>query len=796
MAMLSARPNAKGLLSAGNIDLSKRPVVKNPDGSISTVRSMSFNEDGREILVPTVSPDGKLLDEDQAIDLYHRTGQHLGMFDNPDDATAYAQTLHSQQEQMYAQPQEAPKMDRMQQLSTALVNADKAGDVEAAKTLANEIIRMRGEQNQPEQKSTPSGRHLTYEEGLAAMDAEGANGAVGTGLMGMAEGVPVLGPYIKSGLQKASAGLSSIFDGESYDTNLKQAQAITDESQRAHPVINTTGQVAGAVGSMVPLGATATGARLLGMAGPNLGARLVASGLSSGAISAADTAARGGDLHDAGWSGLIGGGIGAAVPVVGAGIEAGLRGIAGRAAPMISAITNPTREASRRVGVAVSRDAAANPGGVLTAADEATAQAANIPLVNADRGGEVTRALARSAANQSPEARAGIEKVASDRFGAQGQRAVDFLKRVTNGNVDDLALQEQIKLAAKTANKPAYDAAFKNPNARAVFTPALQELMQSPSIRAAVSKVPARSADRGAVQGFKELGNPFSVNSQGNYVLRQRADGSMVAPSLQFWDQVKVNLDSAIGKAKRGGDNPRVADLMGLKTKLVNELDYIVPQYQNARRGASAFFGAEDALEAGRNFAKSPRGIPEATKAFAKFTAPEREAFSTGYASELIDRIKTVGDRTNVINSIFKNQSTRESLELALGPQRARDVEAYVRVEDLADKLRGAMGNSTTARQLVELGIGAGGGYALTGGDWKGALSGALALKGARYLGERADAKVMENVAKLLTSDNPANLKLAVQQAAKNPAYMRALDSLSNKLGAPVRGAALAIGNQ
>lgn len=647
-----------------------------------------------------------------------------------------------------------------------------------------------------EQKPTPSGRHLTYEEGLAALQAEGGSGAVGTGMMGALEGIPVAGPYIKSGVQKAAAGISSLIDGESYDANLRQAQNLSDEAQRAHPTVNTVGQIGGAIGSMIPVGSTALGARALGLTGPSIGGRIVASGLSSGAISAADTAARGGDAHEAGWSGLIGGGIGAAIPVVGAGINAGIRGLGNRIGPAIASVTNPTSEASRRVGVAVTRDASASPAGVLTSADEAMAQKANIPLVNADRGGEVTRALARSAANQSPEARSAINNVANDRFSAQGQRSTDFLKKVTNGAVDDLGLQENIKIAAKAANRPAYDAAFKSPAAQAVFTPGLQELMQSPSIRSAVSKVPARSADRGAVQGFKEIGNPFSKNSQGAYVLRQKADGTLVAPTLQFWDQVKQNIDSAIGVAKRGGDNPRVADLTALKSKLVGELDNIVPQYQAARRGAAAFFGAEDSIEAGRNFAKSPRAIPEARKAFSKFSSAEREGFATGYASELIDRIKTVGDRTNVINSIFKNQSTRESLDLALGPQRAKEIEAYVRVEDLADRLRGAMGNSTTARQLVELGIGAGGGFALSGGDWKGALGGALALKGARYMGERADAKVMENVAKLLTSDNPGNLKLAVQQAAKVPGYMKALEALSERLGAPARGAALAIGNQ
>jgi hypothetical protein len=794
MAMLSAQPNAKGLLSAGNIDLSKRPVVKNPDGSVSTVRSMSFNEDGREILVPTVSPDGQLLDEDQAIDLYHRTGQHLGMFDNPDDATAYAQTLHSQQEQMYAQPQEAPKMDRMQQLSTALVNADKAGDVEAAKTIAAEIIRMRGAQKQPEeQKPTPSGRHLTYEEGLAAMDAEGANGAVGTGMMGALEGVPVIGPYAKSGLQKLSAGISSLIDGESYDTNLKQAQALTDEAQRAHPGINMTGQVAGAVGSMIPLGATGVGARALGIAGPTFRGRLAMSALSGGGISAADTAARGGDVRDVIGSGEIGLGIGAAVPVLGAGISAGLRGVGNTIYPLANSILNPAAEAGRRVGTAVARDAAANPAGVLSAADEAVARQANVPLVNADRGGEVTRALARSVANQSPEARAIINNTADDRFAGQSGRAINFVRRLTGGNADDIAHQEAIRQQARAVNTPAYQAANSAPEAQSIYTPTLQQLMQSPSFRSAVNQVPRRSADRGAVQGFREIGNPFSVNSRGDYVLRQRADGTLVTPSLQFWDQVKRNLDSSISKVR--GDRTRTADLEALRGRLVEELDNAVPAYQTARRGAAGFFDAEDALDAGRSFLNTPRSIPEATRAIRGFSPAERRAFETGYASELIDKLKVPGDRTNVINSVFGNQASREQINLVFGPERARQLEAYVRVEGLADRLRGAMGNSTTARQLVEMGLGAGGGAYLTG-DWKGAIAGAAAARGARYIGQRADAQVMERMAHLLTTDNPGNLRLAVQQAARNPAYMRALQSLEAVVGAPARGAGPAISSQ
>ena len=84
----------------GNIDLNNRPVVYNKDGSISTVRSISIGEDGKEILIPTVV-NGRIVSDEEAIEHYHNTGEYLGKFNTTQEANAYAENLHKEQEEYY-----------------------------------------------------------------------------------------------------------------------------------------------------------------------------------------------------------------------------------------------------------------------------------------------------------------------------------------------------------------------------------------------------------------------------------------------------------------------------------------------------------------------------------------------------------------------------------------------------------------------------------------------------------------------------------------------------------------------
>ena len=106
-------PVDSGPTEAGNIDLNARPIVKNSDGTISTVRSIDVHlaPDGKAVLgkpgvgtrvvIPTVSEDGRVMSDEVAVAQYNSTGRHLGVFKTSKAAKDYAEKLHEDQAKQY-----------------------------------------------------------------------------------------------------------------------------------------------------------------------------------------------------------------------------------------------------------------------------------------------------------------------------------------------------------------------------------------------------------------------------------------------------------------------------------------------------------------------------------------------------------------------------------------------------------------------------------------------------------------------------------------------------------------------
>lgn len=82
--------------SKGNIDLKNRPVVKNADGTVSTVRSITVGYDDGYYVLPTVI-DGKIVSNKEAEEHFEQTGEYLGRFKTQEEADYYAEKLHNKE---------------------------------------------------------------------------------------------------------------------------------------------------------------------------------------------------------------------------------------------------------------------------------------------------------------------------------------------------------------------------------------------------------------------------------------------------------------------------------------------------------------------------------------------------------------------------------------------------------------------------------------------------------------------------------------------------------------------------
>ncbi len=297
-----------------------------------------------------------------------------------------------------------------------------------------------------------------FNPGVEGYDPQTGNvdkmGRVGTFMSSGAEGVPIAGPALDAGVNAVSAGIGSAVTGEPYSKVKSQIEGMREVGNQENPISRVAGNVAGGVVALAPIGATEAGGWALGTRGATTGGRILRSAISSGGINAADTAARGGDTPQVIQSGLVGAGLGAALPVAGDFISSRLDKLAnvfkGKSpAPLTPAQLNANKKAaydlSEKAGVII------KPEGMKSLLDNVKADISEFGYDDVAHPGAkilLKRIEATQGQNVTLKGLDAIRKLAGNVGYIQGNKPNNEVVRRIVGHIDGLIDSEDPNLMA------------------------------------------------------------------------------------------------------------------------------------------------------------------------------------------------------------------------------------------------------------------------------------------------------------------------------------------------------------
>lgn len=423
------------------------------------------------------------------------------------------------------------------------------------------------------------------------------------------------------------------------------ARTVADEraSQNAfakeHPFLDFAGQVAGGMAN--PL--SWAGGGIVGGAKSFGGAVLRNAGVGAvtGAAYGAGNATEGNRIAGAATGGVVGGALGATLPVAVKGVQKAL-GAADRA--LGSAPSRAIRSGLERVGVRVPA--------ARTAEDIAQSQADDYIASLARQGKTDAAGVSAFAAQHADDP----SMIGAEALGERGVQGLGALARRPGTTADAAANIAEARQAAmpdnllgafegvgvkpeaaqgmiddivksgREAAAPLYKAAF---NRELIQSNELTKLMNAPSIKRALPDAATMMADDGLDP--LALGIEFASDGSTKYIR---------TPSMEALDYVKRALQGqierdALGRPLRSDKN---AILGGLVGRFTDELKRINPDYAKALATAGDYKSAEAAYKMGDKFL-STQGVfkdPRTIKAWvAKAGAADIEAAKGGVANDL-----------------------------------------------------------------------------------------------------------------------------------------------------------------
>ncbi|ASP84757.1 hypothetical protein CDO26_09225 [Sinorhizobium meliloti] len=639
-------------------------------------------------------------------------------------------------------------MATLDQLSNALINADRAGDVDAARALAAEISRMRS--TSPQTPSTlPQTQQPSQPQQADARDNwlgradTFMRGAADTMSFGLADEIAAGGDALFNPLFGTGQDGGSL--SERYDRNLNAQRATDELDSKKRMAERLTGQILGAVGG---------GA---GLARKGLSATTNAIKAGKGLAGVSKAAAVEGAIL--GGAQGFGSGEGLDGRLGGAATGIGLGTVMGGALPSVATAVSGAVKGATAPLIAPFRPAAY------------TDKALRTYLQRSGKTPEQIADIMRSAADDGQSM-----YTLADAMGNAGQRALVPVTRTPNDarqDVTDFLVRRQMGQPQRLANALAegFDAPqtsdrvtrgltqARDVEADALYTAARREA-------GAVNVTPVleridETLSPGANQVVSSRDNIGYDTIEGSLarVRRMMSDGNSQVTDFNTLFRAKLDLDDMIARAEAQGAGNRAHYLTQVKREVDRALEDASPAFRNANDTFASRSRVIDSVAEGQA-AKSGRVRAEdSIQQFNAMTPDQQQAFRSGYVDPIIADIESLpmGPATNRARGLTTPKYEQEFQAFA-APGRAEQLGNRIGRENrMFETSNVALGNSRTADNLGDIDDMANFDPAvltnLLTGNWKQAV-----LTGARQAfnaGKGLPPRVVERVGRSLVETDP-----------------------------------------
>ena len=346
-----------------------------------------------------------------------------------------------------------------------------------------------------------------------------------------------------------------------------------------------------------------------------------------------------------------------------------------------------------------------------------------------------------------------------------------------------------------TGNK-LYERAYRN---RIRISPELEALLKRPSIQNAFNRALGIAAEEGNQVSL-------SINNKGQIVNRR---GNIVkAVPTRFMHLIKRGLDDEIGFGKSIASNQGqelVNASKSTRKELLNILDDQNKSYKIARNFWAGNMQVADAMELGNDFLKLK--VNDLSNEIFDMSLSELEGFRLGAMQGIIDEIER-GSETTAVSRLLKSPARRRLIKMTFPQTEAGGKAADKFLERLYDEVimletsRGVLGNSLTVKRGEAVRV-------IREGAEREPVVGLVDIvskairKDFKNIQSEQEAEVADQVSRILTENNPAQLNLIkkelnqkgikfVAQKYLKDAAPRILSSLINPQQAAARAGTFA----